>query len=97
MIRLIVLVLIFGPACACCVFAQAAKSRAEAEYYVSTYSEYYHVPVAFVRSIVQQESGWKSCVVSSKGAVGLMQLMPQTALWLGVKDRCNVRQNIWGG
>ena len=57
----------------------------------------YHVPLALVRSIVQQESGWKSCVVSSKGAVGLMQLMPETARWLGVTDRCNVRQNIWGG
>jgi soluble lytic murein transglycosylase-like protein len=26
-----------------------------------------------------------------------MQLMPQTARWLGVTDRCNVRQNVWGG
>jgi soluble lytic murein transglycosylase-like protein len=26
-----------------------------------------------------------------------MQLMPQTARWLGVTDRCNVRENIWGG
>jgi soluble lytic murein transglycosylase-like protein len=73
------------------------RKRAEAEYYVSAYAHYYHVPLALVRSIVQQESGWKSCVVSSKGAVGLMQLMPQTARRLGVTDRCNVRQNIWGG
>ncbi len=81
----------------CWAAGQADKSRAEAEYYVSAYSKLYHVPVALVRSIVQQESGWKPCVVSSKGAAGLMQLMPQTAHWLGVKDRCNVRQNVWGG
>jgi soluble lytic murein transglycosylase len=80
-----------------CAAFNADRNRAEAEYYVSAYAQHYHVPVALVRSIVQQESGWKSCVVSSKGAVGLMQLMPQTARWLGVTDRCNVRQNIWGG
>jgi soluble lytic murein transglycosylase-like protein len=80
-----------------CSDASGDGKRAEAEYYVSAYAHYYHVPLALVRSIVQQESGWKTCVVSSKGAVGLMQLMPETARWLGVTDRCNVRQNIWGG
>jgi len=80
-----------------CALAQTDRSRAEGEYYAAAYAVQYHVPVALVRSIVQQESGWKPCTVSPKGAVGMMQLMPQTALWLGVTDRCNVRQNIWGG
>jgi soluble lytic murein transglycosylase-like protein len=97
MIRFLFFLLPLGASCACCAVAQVDRSRAEAEYYVSAYAQHYHVPVALVRSIVQQESGWKSCVVSSKGAVGLMQLMPQTARWLGVTDRCNDRQNIWGG
>jgi soluble lytic murein transglycosylase len=97
MIRLLFFLLPLGASCAYYAVAQVDRSRAEAEYYVSAYAQHYHVPVALVRSIVQQESGWKSCVVSSKGAVGLMQLMPQTARWLGVTDRCNVRQNIWGG
>ena len=73
------------------------QQRTEAERYVVIYAHYYHVPVRLVRSIVQQESGWNPCVTSEKGAVGLMQLMPNTALRLGVRDRCNIRQNIAGG
>jgi soluble lytic murein transglycosylase len=71
--------------------------RAEAEYYVSAYANHYRVPVALVRAIIQRESAWRPCVVSPKGAVGLMQLMPLTAKRLGVGDRCNLDQNISGG
>jgi soluble lytic murein transglycosylase-like protein len=96
MIRLLLFLLPLGTSSAS-AFALTDGIRAEAEYYVAAYALEYHVPVAMVRSIVQQESGWKSCTVSPKGAVGLMQLMPETARWLGVTDRCNVRQNVWGG
>ena len=58
---------------------------------------HYHVPVEFVRAVVEQESGWRRCAVSSKGAVGLMQLMPETAARLNVRDRCNASQNVSGG
>lgn len=97
MIRLMPFAVLLCATAAYCSDGRGDGKRAEAEYYVSAYAHYYHVPLALVRSIVQQESGWKTCVVSSKGAVGLMQLMPETARWLGVTDRCNVRQNIWGG
>jgi len=73
------------------------EKRAEAEYYAAQYATHYQVPIDFVRSIIQQESGWHPCVVSSKGAVGLMQLMPATAVRLGVKNRCNIKENISGG
>ncbi len=73
------------------------EERAEAEYYTVQYANQYRVPVGFVRSIIQQESGWHRCLVSSKGAAGLMQLMPATAVRLGVRDRCNIRENISGG
>lgn len=80
-------------------WAQTQRSavRDEAEYYVSAYSQHYRVPVALVRAIIKRESNWQPCVVSSKGAVGLMQLMPVTAKRLGVADRCNLDQNISGG
>ena len=55
------------------------------------------MPVAFVRAIVECESNWHVCAVSPKGAVGLMQLMPTTAQRLGVRDRCNIDQNVSGG
>lgn len=71
--------------------------RAEAEYYVAAYAEHYRVPAPLVRAIIQQESGWQPCVISSKGAMGLMQLMPGTAQRLDVANRCDVDQNIGGG
>jgi soluble lytic murein transglycosylase-like protein len=77
--------------------ATAQQEGAEAEYYIAVYSQHYGVPVDFARSIVEQESGWQRCAVSSKGAVGLMQLMPETARRLGVQDRCSLRQNVSGG
>ena len=95
------LVLILAQAlCATSIFwAQSLKSpaRIEAEYYVVAYAQHYRVPVSLVRAIVERESDWQPCTVSLKGAVGLMQLMSVTARRLGVIDRCNVDQNVWGG
>ncbi len=73
------------------------QDRREAEYYVSVYARHYHVPLPLVRAIIQRESNWRPCAVSAKGAKGLMQLMPETARRLGVKDSCNINQNISGG
>jgi soluble lytic murein transglycosylase len=80
-----------------CHAASAQQDHREAEYYVTTYAQHYGVPVEFARAIVEQESGWKRCAVSTKGAVGLMQLMPETAWRLGVRDRCSVKENVSGG
>ena len=77
--------------------ADSGDARREAEYYVAAYAQHYHVPVEFVRAVVEQESGWQRCVVSPKGAVGLMQLMPGTAERLNVRNRCDASQNISGG
>jgi soluble lytic murein transglycosylase-like protein len=71
--------------------------KAAAEYYAAAYAEHYELPLSLVRSIIQQESGWRQCAVSAKGAVGLMQLMPQTARRFGVTNRCEIKQNISGG
>lgn len=51
----------------------------------------------FVMAIVQNESGWNPKAVSGKGAVGLMQLMPETAKQYGCKDRMNPIQNLSAG
>ncbi len=77
--------------------AQTTGKRAEAEYYVRSYAQHYHVPETLVRAVVERESNWQVCPVSPKGAVGLMQLMPATAQRLGVHGRCNISQNISGG
>jgi soluble lytic murein transglycosylase-like protein len=51
----------------------------------------------FVASVVKAESGFNPRAVSSKGAQGLMQLMPQTAASLGVGDVLNPANNVEGG
>jgi soluble lytic murein transglycosylase-like protein len=71
--------------------------RRVAEYYAAMYAQHYHVPVPLVRAIIQRESNWQPWAVSPKGAKGLMQLMPTTARRLGVRDSCNIEQNISGG
>ena len=50
-----------------------------------------------VRAVMRQESGFRPCVISSKGAQGLMQLMPDTATQLQVTDPFDPKQNVEGG
>jgi soluble lytic murein transglycosylase-like protein len=50
-----------------------------------------------IKSIIEVESGYDPMARSSKGAMGLMQLMPQTAQDLGVADPWDPTENITGG
>lgn len=61
------------------------------------YSHAYGVPLAFVQAVIDIESAWQPYVVSAKGAAGVMQLMPPTALTFGVSNRFQVEENIRGG
>jgi soluble lytic murein transglycosylase-like protein len=97
MMRALVCALVISAVPICWGQSLTSPARVEAEYYVAAYAQHYRVPVALVRAIVERESNWQPCAVSSKGAAGLMQLMPRTARLLGVRDRCNIDQNISGG
>lgn len=61
------------------------------------YAKMYGVSPAVVRAIIQAESAWQPGVVSSKGAMGLMQLMPATAEHYGVTHPFYIHENIRGG
>ncbi|MFT3954438.1 MAG: lytic transglycosylase domain-containing protein [Piscinibacter sp.] len=55
------------------------------------------LPEALLTAVVAVESGFDPKAVSPKGAKGLMQLMPATALRFGVRDVFAVRDNLHGG
>jgi soluble lytic murein transglycosylase len=57
----------------------------------------YSVPPALVKAVIAAESAFNPRAVSRKGAQGLMQLMPQTAATLGVRDPLEPTQNVRGG
>ena len=56
----------------------------------------HQVSAAFLRSIIAAESGFSQAAVSAKGAVGLMQLMPETAREFGA-DPSIPEQNVDAG
>ncbi len=70
----------------------------------SLYSEYideislkYKVNSELIHAVIHAESAYNPNAISSKGAQGLMQLMPETAAELGVRDSFSPEDNIQGG
>ncbi|MDZ7922826.1 MAG: lytic transglycosylase domain-containing protein [Marinagarivorans sp.] len=57
----------------------------------------HNVNPALVRAVIHAESAFRADAQSHVGAAGLMQLMPLTANELGVEDRFDPTQNIYGG
>jgi soluble lytic murein transglycosylase-like protein len=64
---------------------------------ISEFSKKYQVDFALIKAIIRTESGFNPMAVSRKGAKGLMQLMPETALRMNVSNIFNPRENIDGG
>jgi len=65
--------------------------------YIEAAAALHGVSSQLVRAVIQVESQFDHRAVSSAGAQGLMQLMPDTARRLGVADSFDPRQNILGG
>jgi len=57
----------------------------------------YHVDPNLIAAMAFRESRFDASAVSSRGAQGVMQLMPKTARALGVENSFDARQNIFGG
>jgi soluble lytic murein transglycosylase-like protein len=78
---------------AVCGFGQTPELRQWAAHWADRYG----VERELVCAVIEAESGWNARAVSSAGAAGLMQLMPDTAAAFGVRDRFDPAENIRGG
>lgn len=73
-----------------------ASSEPSAKQLIERAAARYNLPAEFVHSVAKAESGYRADAVSGKGAVGIMQLMPATALLLGA-DPHDPEQNADAG
>lgn len=64
---------------------------------INRLAKQYDLDPALIHAVISVESAYRSDVVSNKGAVGLMQLMPSTAQSLNVIDSFNSQANLEGG
>ncbi|UCE42771.1 MAG: lytic transglycosylase domain-containing protein [Candidatus Aminicenantes bacterium] len=88
-----------------CVFSLAATGKTDIlssskkpyDDIVVDVAQRLRVPIELVHSIIKAESNYDAWAISSKGAMGLMQLMPITAKQYKVMNVFDPRQNIEGG
>jgi soluble lytic murein transglycosylase-like protein len=64
---------------------------------INWFADHYHLPKSLIHAVVTAESAYDPNAISKTGAVGLMQLMPETARRYGVKNRRNPSDNLSGG
>ena len=57
----------------------------------------WQVDPALIKAVIANESGFDAHATSPAGAQGLMQLMPETAAAMGVRDPYDAAQNVAGG
>ena len=67
------------------------------EHPIDAIAKRHRVDPLLVRAVIRVESNFDPKAVSPKGAVGLMQLMPETAMRYGVENRFDPAQNVDGG
>ena len=84
------------------VIAELPRSRTvisdgELEPVIARHSRAHRLHPALIRAVIKTESDFDPQAVSRAGAIGLMQLMPQTAVRLDVRDSYNPDENIGGG
>jgi soluble lytic murein transglycosylase len=84
------------------LFLLPAYSKADvpsplAERCVQHYAARYRVPPELIAALIDVESRWNPRALSNKGAMGLMQLMPDTARRYGAFQPFDVEQNIAAG
>jgi soluble lytic murein transglycosylase len=87
----------FRPAGAQVRRLQRRASAEEVEEAIGRYSWRYNLHPALLLAVIKAESDFKPTVISRSGAVGLMQLIPETAIRHGVENLYDTDDNIRGG
>jgi soluble lytic murein transglycosylase len=64
---------------------------------ISHFAQKFELDESLIKAVIKVESDFDPQVVSSKGAQGLMQLMPETAREVGVKNPFDPSESIYGG
>ena len=92
--RALILLMYMAPVAWC---GEPHEGRAYSIRCAEYYANRYQVPIELVEAMIEVESNWQPDAVSPKGAVGLMQLMPATAVHFGVRNRFHIEENIRAG
>ncbi len=81
----------------CSLMKPGAKGSTSYERRIQSTCLAYGLDHKLVKAVIQAESGFNPAALSPKGAIGLMQLMPETSKLMGVEDPFDPNQNIEGG
>lgn len=76
---------------------QASSGNSEFDQTIKKIAQEHGLEPALIHSIIRAESNYNCNAISSKGAMGLMQLMPETAKKYGVRNPFDPAENIEGG
>lgn len=77
--------------------AAAVAPRSQYDPIIKKVSSKHDVPTALIHAVIKAESNYDRYALSEKGAMGLMQLMPETGKVYGVKNFFDPAENIEGG
>jgi soluble lytic murein transglycosylase-like protein len=75
----------------------AWANKALINHQVEAIAQRHHISAKLLHAVIQAESAYNPKAISKAGAVGLMQLMPDTAKRYGISDRQDVMQNLDAG